>query len=75
MMTSKGIQTIVQSQQAEQENSSLTSSNAIQSVDTSRPKSLWRMFSEEWLPTNILGVPVVDIKSDLREGTTQISDL
>ncbi|CAF1106478.1 unnamed protein product [Adineta ricciae] len=34
---------------------------------------------EDWLPTtmvptNILGVPVADIQSDLREGTTQISE-
>lgn len=47
---------------------------------TPTSKSLWRMFSDDWLPTtimpeNILGVPVVDIQSDLREGTTQISEL
>ncbi len=76
-MISKGIQTISQhqhQQQTVQENTSITSEI------TSTSKSLWRMFSNDWLPTsivpaNILGVPVVDIQSDLREGTTQISEL
>jgi hypothetical protein len=74
-MISKGVQTISQQQQQTvQENISITSEI------TSTSKSLWRMFSNDWLPTsivpsNILGVPVVDIQSDLREGTTQISEL
>jgi len=79
-MKSKGTPTIIQhQQQTVQENStSIPKTASSSSVTTS--KSLWRMFSEEWLPTsivptNILGVPVVDIQSDLREGTTQISDL
>jgi len=50
------------------------------SSSDSTTKSLWRMFSDDWLPTsivptNILGIPVVDIQSDFREGTTHISDL
>jgi hypothetical protein len=77
-MINKGIQTISQQhqhqQQTVQENTSITSEI------TSTSKSLWRIFSNDWLPTsivpaNILGVPVVDIQSDLREGTTQISEL
>jgi hypothetical protein len=82
-MISKGVQTISQHQQTIQDNSSSSStstSKAIPSIDTPTSKSLWRMLSDDWLPTsmvpsNILGVPVVDIQSDLREGTTQISDL
>jgi hypothetical protein len=78
-MISKGVQTITYHQQTVQENSS-SSTETIPSVTTSTSKSLWRMFSEDWLPTsivpaNILGVPVVDIQSDFREGTTQISEL
>ncbi|CAF1496096.1 unnamed protein product [Rotaria sordida] len=74
----KGAQTTIHEQQTVQENSSSTSIiNSSETTSTS--KSLWRMFSEDWLPTsivpsNILGVPVVDIQSDLREGTTQISE-
>ncbi|CAF1491332.1 unnamed protein product [Rotaria sordida] len=74
----KGAHTIIHEQQTVQENSSSTSiTNSSETTSTS--KSLWRMFSEDWLPTsivpsNILGVPVVDIQSDLREGTTQISE-
>ncbi|CAF3932013.1 unnamed protein product [Adineta steineri] len=86
-MISKGIQTNTHhhhQQQTVQENSSptpktvpTTVSTDVSTTDTS--KSLWRMFSDDWLPTtivpsNILGVPVVDIQSDLREGTTQISE-
>ena len=72
-MISKGVQTISH-QQTVQENTSITSDI------TSASKSLWRMFSDDWIPTsivptNILGVPVVDIQSDFREGTTQISEL
>ena len=80
-MISKGTQTKTQHQQTVQENSSSTP-KTIPSVitTTSSSKSLWRMFSDDWLPTtivpaNILGIPVVDIQSDLREGTTQISEL
>jgi hypothetical protein len=79
-MISKGTQTKIQHQQTVQENSSSTP-KTIPSVTTpATSKSLWRMFSDDWLPTtivptNILGVPVVDIQSDLREGTTQISEL
>lgn len=71
-MISKGIQTI--SPQAVQE-------TPLSTMDAnSTTKSLWRMLSDDWLPTsivpsNILGVPVADIQSDLREGTTQISEL
>jgi hypothetical protein len=84
-MISKGIQTITHQhqqpqQQTVQENPSSSLPDAIPSVTKSTSKSLWRMFSDDWLPTsivpsNILGVPVVDIQSDLREGTTQISEL
>jgi hypothetical protein len=79
-MISKGTQTKTQHQQTVQENSS-SIPKTIPSVTTqATSKSLWRMFSDDWLPTtivptNILGVPVVDIQSDLREGTTQISEL
>lgn len=78
-MISKGMQTSVQqSQQAEEQGSSPPTT--LSTEDTSASKSLWRMFSEDWLPasivpSNILGVPVTDIQSDLREGTTQISEL
>jgi len=83
-MISKGIQTITHHQQQQQtvpENSSSSSSpETIPSVTTPTSKSLWRMLSQDWLPTsivptNILGVAVVDIQSDLREGSTQISEL
>ncbi len=47
-----------------QENSSKTPS-----------KSLWRMFSNDWVSTNILNTRAAGIKNDLREGTTQISEL
>jgi hypothetical protein len=78
-MISKGTQTIAQQQHAVQEKSSPPASPSV-TTSTSTTKSLWRVFSDEWLPTsivpsNILGVPVVDIQSDLREGTTQISEL
>jgi hypothetical protein len=79
LIKSKGTQTITQHQQQQtvQENSSSTP-EPIPSIAPS--KSLWRMLSDDWLPTsivptNILGVAVVDIQSDLREGTTQVSDL
>jgi hypothetical protein len=79
-MISKGTQTISHHQQTVQENNSSSTSRATPSVETSTSKSLWRMLSDDWLPasmipSNILGVPVVDIQSDLREGQTQISDL
>lgn len=79
-MISKGTQTITQHQPAVQENPSSTSKSIPSETITSTSKSLWSMFSNDWLPTtivptNILGVPVVDIQSDLREGTTQISEL
>jgi hypothetical protein len=79
-MISKGIQTITNHQQTVQENSSSSIETIPSVTTTSTSKSLWRMFSADWLPTsivpeNILGVPVVDIQSDLREGTTQISEL
>ncbi|CAF2142147.1 unnamed protein product [Rotaria magnacalcarata] len=88
-MKLKGTQTAIHDQQTAQEDSSsipkesppMTSSTPkeITPLTSSTSKSLWRVLSEDWLPTsivptNILGVPVVDIQSDLREGTTQISD-
>ena len=79
-MISKGIQTITHHQQIVEEISTIVPEIQTSSIDTSTSKSLWRMFSDDWLPTsivptNILGVPVVDIQSDFREGTTQISEL
>ncbi|CAM4834653.1 unnamed protein product [Rotaria magnacalcarata] len=89
LLISKGTQTAIHDQQTAQEDSSsipkesppMTSSTPkeITPLTSSTSKSLWRVLSEDWLPTsivptNILGVPVVDIQSDLREGTTQISD-
>lgn len=80
-MISKGAQTtILQDQETVQE---IVPSITVQenpSEISSTSKSLWSMFSQDWLPTsivptNILGVPVADIQSDLREGTTQISEL
>ncbi|CAF4782598.1 unnamed protein product, partial [Rotaria socialis] len=85
----KGTQTTIHDQQTVQEDSSsipkesppmtLSTSEEITPLTSPTSKSLWRVLSEDWLPTsivptNILGVPVVDIQSDLREGTTQISD-
>jgi hypothetical protein len=80
MMISKGIQTITHHQQTVQEKPSSSIETIPSVTNKSTSKSLWRMFSDDWLPTsivpeNILGVPVVDIQSDLREGTTQISEL
>ncbi|CAM4951146.1 unnamed protein product [Rotaria socialis] len=88
-MKLKGTQTTIHDQQTVQEDSSsipkesppmtLSTSEEITPLTSPTSKSLWRVLSEDWLPTsivptNILGVPVVDIQSDLREGTTQISD-
>ncbi|CAF1350636.1 unnamed protein product [Adineta ricciae] len=78
---SKGTQTSTHHHQTTQDISSSTNKVVPSETTTasSTSKSLWRMFSEDWLPTtmvptNILGVPVADIQSDLREGTTQISE-
>ena len=38
-------------------------------------KSFWHTFSHHWLPTNILASHAGGIRKDLREGTTQISEL
>ncbi|UJR21922.1 hypothetical protein I4U23_024991 [Adineta vaga] len=83
-MISKGTQTSTHHHHQQQTTPDNTSSmNTVVPSETtaitSTSKSLWRMFSEDWLPTtivptNILGVPVADIQSDLREGTTQISE-
>jgi len=62
-MKSKGTQTKLHYQEIVEENSSKKTS-----------KSLWRKISNDWLPTNISS-NVGGIQNDLREGTTQISDL
>jgi hypothetical protein len=62
-MKNKGTQTKIHYQQIVPENSSKKPS-----------KSLWRKISNDWLPTNISS-HVGGIKNDLREGTTQISEL
>jgi hypothetical protein len=59
-MKSKGTQTKIYHQQTVQQ----YSSSAIPSKTKS--KSMWRMFSNDWLPTNILGSHVGAIQNDLR---------
>jgi hypothetical protein len=63
-MKSKGTQTKIHYQQIIERNSSPKTS-----------KSLWRVISNDWLPTNILNSHVGGIQNNLREGTTQISEL
>ena len=72
-MKSKGTQTKLSYRQPVQENSSSTAS--AKSPSRTTPKSLWRMFSNDWLHTNILATHAGGIQNDLREGTTQISEL
>lgn len=68
-MKSKGTQTKIRHTQIAEERPSSTS------LPKSSSKSLWSRFSNDWLPTNILGTNAVGIQKDLREGTTQISEL
>lgn len=64
-MKSKGTQTKIRYQQIVEENSSVKNSR----------NSLWNMISKNhWLPTNI-NSHMGGIKNDLREGTTQVSEL
>lgn len=79
-MLSKSIQTTNNENKQSIEIENKNNNNTSSSSSDSTTKSLWSMFSNDWLPTsivptNILGVPIVDIQSDFREGTTQISDL
>jgi hypothetical protein len=70
-MKSKGTQTKRHYRQIVEQNSS-----PISSANSSRKttESVWRMISNNWLPTNISS-HVDGIQNDLREGTTQISEL
>ncbi|CAF1621565.1 unnamed protein product, partial [Adineta ricciae] len=67
----KGTQTKIYSRQAAQTSSSSTAS--MNSVKTTS-KSIWRTFSNDWLPKNIISTHAGAIQNDLREGTTQITE-
>ncbi|CAF1621550.1 unnamed protein product, partial [Adineta ricciae] len=67
----KGTQTKIYSRQAAQTSSPSTPS--VNSVKTAS-KSIWRAFSNDWLPKNIISTHAGAIQNDLRESTTQITE-
>ncbi|CAF3435313.1 unnamed protein product [Rotaria sp. Silwood1] len=69
-MKSKGTQTKIHYQQIVERNSS-PSLSTNSSKTSSKP--LWRMFSNNWLPTNAFISRAGAIQNDIREGTTQMS--
>ncbi|CAF3542225.1 unnamed protein product [Rotaria sordida] len=67
----KGTQTKIRYQQIVQQNPSSPSSTNSSKTPS---KSLWSMFSNNWLPTNAFVSRAGAIQNDLKEGTTQISE-
>ncbi|CAF3662271.1 unnamed protein product [Adineta steineri] len=68
----KGTQTKIHYRQSVQQNP-LPTSSVKSTKDTS--KSMWRVFSNDWLPGNILKSHAgAAIQNDLREGTTQVTE-
>ncbi|CAF1455688.1 unnamed protein product, partial [Adineta steineri] len=68
----KGTQTKIHYRQSVQQNP-LPTSSVKSTKDTS--KSMWRVFSNDWLPANILKSHAgAAIQNDLREGTTQVTE-